>query len=74
MIIWQHRPLLSPVERRVLALAADGLDNHAIARRLRYGASGPATVLMRVYAKLGLCKPGQRERAILMYFTGEALC
>lgn len=71
MIVWQHRPLLSPVERRVLALAADGLDNHAIARRLCYGASGPATVLARIYRKLGLCRPGQRQRAIWLYLTGE---
>lgn len=67
---------LTPAERRVLQLAADGLSDRQIARRLGVCTSAPSMALLRVYAKLGLrgrgCAP-KRRRAIWLYFTGEAL-
>jgi DNA-binding NarL/FixJ family response regulator len=45
---------LTPQERRVSALAAQGLSNDAIASQLRVSAGTVKTHLEHVYAKLGV--------------------
>jgi ATP/maltotriose-dependent transcriptional regulator MalT len=45
---------LTPQERRVLELAAQGLSNEAIANRLRVAAGTVKTHLEHIYAKLGV--------------------
>jgi ATP/maltotriose-dependent transcriptional regulator MalT len=45
---------LTPQERRVLELAAEGLSNEAIASRLRVAAGTVKTHLEHIYAKLGV--------------------
>lgn len=45
-------PLLSPREREVLALVAEGMTNRAVANRLRIGEATVKTHLLHVYDKL----------------------
>lgn len=45
-------PLLSPRERQVLGLVAEGLTNRAVAARLRIGEATVKTHLLHVYDKL----------------------
>ena len=55
------RAVLSPREREVLALVAEGRTNREIAERLGVGGETVKTVVNRVYAKLGV---GKRAEAV----------
>ena len=54
MLFRSERPLLSPREREVLTLAAEGLSSGATAARLHLSVATVKTHLVRLYAKLGV--------------------
>jgi len=63
-------------ERRVLELAADGLNNREIAERLCMSSGGVDKAFWTIYQYLGIAgtvKPReQRQKAIQQYLSGEA--
>ena len=60
---------LTPHERAVLAIIADGRTNKDIAQRMGIGQGGTRLAVHRIYRKLGV---RSRRGAIWMYFTGDA--
>ena len=58
----EARPALTPREREILGLVAEGLSNPEIADRLRIGESTVKTHLLHVFEKLGV---NDRTRAVL---------
>jgi DNA-binding NarL/FixJ family response regulator len=66
----RRRNLLTPQERRTLALAAEGFDDTEIARQTENTTAGVRTCLHRVYRKLNLDTDNGRNRrvsAVLWY-------
>lgn len=66
--------MITPRERRILQLVADGLSNRTIARQLGYCESAPSRRLSRIYRRFdihALPFAKRRRRAILMFLTGE---
>ncbi|MET9343101.1 response regulator transcription factor [Nonomuraea sp. NPDC003804] len=66
-----HDPLdtLSPREREVLALVAEGRSNSAIAQRLHVSEAAVAKHVTGVYTKLGLGLDGDDHRRVLAALT-----
>lgn len=60
---------LSAREREVLALAAQGLDNHELAGRLVLSVRTVERHLQNVYAKLGLTGPNARTAAVTRWLS-----
>jgi DNA-binding NarL/FixJ family response regulator len=67
---------LTATERRMLELAAEGLDNYDIADELAMETLTIGKAFQRVYCKLGIhgqvAPRMQRKEAIKLYLTGEA--
>lgn len=64
--------MISHADRRILAAMADGLCCWEIAAALGLTEGGVAQAQQRIYRRLGLVGKRRRERAIWMFFTGEA--
>lgn len=66
---------LTPRERQLLELAADGYDNYEIADALTVEVRSVSSMFGAIYDKLRIDAPArlQRKAAIKMYLTGEAL-
>jgi DNA-binding NarL/FixJ family response regulator len=66
-----HTPLdeLTPREREILALMAEGLSNHGIAGRLVLDAKTVEGHVTRIFSKLGLEPAGSDHRRVLAVLT-----
>jgi DNA-binding NarL/FixJ family response regulator len=60
---------LTPREREVLALMAEGRSNHAISEQLDLGLKTVETHISRVFAKLGLAEDSEGHRRVLAVLT-----
>jgi DNA-binding NarL/FixJ family response regulator len=58
------RPLLAPQELEIAELAASGLTNHQIGRRLSLSHRTVATHLYRIFPKLGISSRVQLREAL----------
>jgi len=65
--VHQH---LSPRQRAILALAANGLSNDEIARQLSIHEQSVKTQFLRIYRRLGVRQA--RQQAIWLFLEGGA--